>query len=394
MPPPARARRRKLTAVAAAGALAVVTVGWVPLTRATETLSRAATHTPVTAQSSVAHGGSALATTGGGTGGWNLSRSSGAAAAPTTRSAIGAEQTGVVDITTVLDYGAGRAAGTGIVLTASGEILTNNHVIDEATAITATVTATGARYPATVVGTDPTDDVAVLQLSAATGLATAPLATAAQVAGLAVGDAVTALGNAGGKGGTPTAATGSIVALDQDITAGDDSGANPEQLTGLIETDAAIEPGDSGGPLEAGGKVVGIDTAAAAGPSRRHATQVAHAGYAIPVTTATAIAERIVAGRISSTIHRGYPAFLGVQVNGSGSGAEVSGVVRGSPAAVAGIEGGDTITAIDATAVDDATALSTALNAHKPHDRVRVTWLDPAGGAHTATITLATGPAD
>lgn len=312
----------------------------------------------------------------------------------TTRSAADAEQAGVVDIVTVLDFGVGRAAGTGIVLTASGEILTNNHVIDGATTVTVTVTSTGVRYPAAVVGTDPTDDVAVLQLSGARGLTTAPLATAAQVAGLAVGDAVTAVGNAGGKGGTPSAATGSVVALGRSVTASDDNGADPERLTGLIEVDAAVEPGDSGGPLEADGEVVGIDTAAGTRGRTRTTTAVS-TGFAIPITTATAIAARIVAGQEGGAIHRGHPAFLGVQVTRSGGdGATISGVLGGSPAAAAGMAAGDTITAIDATAIDDASALSTALSAHQPHDRVRVTWTGPAGDPHTATVTLTPGPAD
>jgi S1-C subfamily serine protease len=112
-----------------------------------------------------------------------------AGAARTTRPATAAEEVGVVDITSVLDYGSAEAAGTGVVLTPSGEILTNNHVIDGATKITATVVATGRSYAAAVVGTDPGDDVAVLRLSGAAGLPTARIADAAQVA---VGDAVTA----------------------------------------------------------------------------------------------------------------------------------------------------------------------------------------------------------
>ncbi len=317
--------------------------------------------------------------------------------AGTTRPATSAEQVGVVDITTVLDYGAAEAAGTGVVLTSDGEILTNNHVIDGATKIKVTVVGTGASYAASVVGTDPTDDVAVLRLSAASGLATVRLATPAQAAGVAVGDAVTAVGNAGGTGGTPTAAAGNVVALGRDITASDENGTDAEQLTGLIEVNAAVQAGDSGGPLYANGSVIGIDTAASTSGRGRVATTAARtgsAGFAIPITTATAVADRIVAGEQSDTIHQGAPAFLGVQIPGGTDDATISGVVPGSPAAATGLRAGDTITAVDGTAVDRADALSGALARHRPHDRVSVTWTDTAGASHTATVTLTTGPAD
>jgi S1-C subfamily serine protease len=315
----------------------------------------------------------------------------------TTRAATSAEDIGVVDITTVLDYGEGAAAGTGVVLTSSGEILTNNHVIDGATKITATVVATGRSYAATVMGTDPTDDIAVLRLSGASGLATARLATPAQVAAVAVGDAVTAVGNAGGRGGTPTAASGNVVALGRDITASDENGTDAERLTGLIEVNAAVQAGDSGGPLYADGAVIGIDTAASTSGRGRVATTAADtvsAGFAIPLTTATAIAGRIVAGEQSSTIHQGNPAFLGVQLPDGTDDTAVSGVVRGSPAAAAGLRAGDTITAVDGVPIDHPDALSDALAGHRPQDRVTVGWTDAAGASHTATVTLTTGPAD
>ncbi|MBV9919888.1 MAG: trypsin-like peptidase domain-containing protein [Pseudonocardia sp.] len=318
-------------------------------------------------------------------------------AARTTRPATSAEEVGVVDITTVLNYGEAAAAGTGVVLTSSGEILTNNHVIDGATKIKVTVVGSGASYSASVVGTDPADDVAVLRLSGASGLATAHLATAEQANAVTVGDAVTAVGNAGGTGGTPTAATGAVVALGRDITASDENGTDPEQLTGLIEVNAAVEAGDSGGPLYSNGAVIGIDTAASTSGRGRVATTAARSGstgFAIPITTATAVAERIVAGERSDTIHQGSPAFLGVQLPDGGDGATISGVVAGSPAAIAGLRAGDTITAVDGTGIDRGTTLSDALDRHQPRDHVSISWTDTAGGSHTATVTLTAGPAD
>jgi len=303
----------------------------------------------------------------------------------TTRQATEAESVGVVDITTVIDYGQAEAAGTGVVLTSNGEILTNNHVVNGATKITVTVVSTGQSYTGHVVGTDATDDVAVVQLSDASGLSTAKLSSDT----VSVGDAVTAVGNAGGTGGTPSAAPGHVTALDQSLTASDEGGSNPEQLTGMIQVDADIQAGDSGGPLyNSSGEVAGIDTAASSGQT---ATTV---GFAIPIAKATSIADRIESGEDSATIQHGTPAFLGVQLaQDTTGGATISGVVDGSPAAQAGLQAGDTVTAVGGTTVDSADALSSALAKHNSGDQVRITWVDSTGSTHSATITLVAGPA-
>jgi len=170
---------------------------------------------------------------------------------------------GLVDIVSTLSYQQAEAAGTGQVLTSSGEVLTNNHVIDGATSIKATDIGNGHTYTAKVVGYDKTDDIAVLQLQGASGLATVSPGNSSQVTS---GEQVVALGNAGGKGGTPSVAAGTITALNQSITASDDDGSSSEQLSGMLETNANIQPGDSGGPLvNTAGQVVGIDTAASTG---------------------------------------------------------------------------------------------------------------------------------
>ncbi|PZS14190.1 MAG: septum formation initiator [Pseudonocardiales bacterium] len=305
-----------------------------------------------------------------------------------TGSASAAQQVGVVDIDTVLKYQGAAAAGTGMVLTASGEILTNNHVVSGATSITVRVVTTGKTYRASVVGTDPSQDVAVLQLQGASGLQSVHLGDSAT---LQVGAAVTGVGNAGGTGGTPSAATGTVLALDQPLTATDESGQNAENLTGMIETDAAIKAGDSGGPLyDAADHVVGMDTAASAARSR---TAV---GFAIPIERASAIAAQIEAGHASATIHLGYPGFLGVSTLASPSapGALVQSVLAAGPAAQAGIAAGDVITAVGGTPVSSSTALRAAVAARRPGERVTVSWLDSAGQAHRAVITLAVGPPD
>jgi len=296
-----------------------------------------------------------------------------------------------------------------MVLTSSGEVLTNNHVIDGSTKISVTAVDTGRTYTAHVVGTDPTDDVAVIQLEGVSKLSTV---TTAKSSNVAIGDPVVAVGNAGGKGGTPSTVHGSVVALGQSITAADESGANAERLSDLIEVDAPIEAGDSGGPLfNDSGQVIGMSSAARVSASRLRSTT--SAGYAIPITKALSIADKIDSGKASTTIHIGLLAFLGVQIAragqgaGSGSslgfgadgsatsaGAPVAGVEPGTPAASIGLAAGDTITSVNDQTVDSASALSTLLRGSHPGDKVAIDWTDTAGTGHTARATLTTGPAD
>ena len=221
---------------------------------------------------------------------------------------------GLVDINTTVGYQGEQAAGTGIVLSANGVILTNNHVISGATSISVTDVGNHKTYSAKVVGYDRTKDIAVLQLNNASGLQTASLDTS----GVSVGENVVGVGNAGGTGGTPSAAGGTVTALNQSITASDEGDGTSEQLSGLIETNANIQPGDSGGALvNTSGQVVGVDTAASAGFSFQGSQS--GQGYAIPISTATTIAKAIVAGHSSATIHIGSTAFLGVEVSPTGS---------------------------------------------------------------------------
>ncbi len=229
---------------------------------------------------------------------------------------------GLVDVNTTLGYQSGKAAGTGMVLTSSGEVLTNNHVIDGATSIKATDVGNGRTYTAKVVGYDETHDVAVLQLQNASGLQTVPLSSAAPQ----TAQKVVALGNALGKGGTPSIVSGRINGLDQSITASDEGAGNAEQLTGMIGHNAPIQPGDSGGALvNTEGEVIGMNTAASdssssGSPSQSSQTQAATQAFAIPITRASSIADQIEAGTASSTVHIGATAFLGVETSTSGLG--------------------------------------------------------------------------
>jgi S1-C subfamily serine protease len=296
----------------------------------------------------------------------------------------------LVDVVTTLGDQGGEAAGTGIVLTSSGEVLTNNHVIDGATSVKVTDIGNGKTYTATVVGYDSTDDVAVLQLQGASGLKTASLGDSSRVA---VGQAVVALGNAGGTGGAPSVSSGTVTGLGQSITASDEGNGTSEQLTGLIETNATLQPGDSGGSLvDLHGNVVGMDTAASSSFEFQGAGSQS---YAIPINKALSIAAQIEAGHGTTTVHIGTTAFLGVEVDPSAqvSGAVVAGVLSRSPAASAGLAAGDVITSLGGHAVASAAALSAALVQHRPGDKVSVSWTDQSGQSHSGTVTLASGPA-
>jgi S1-C subfamily serine protease len=300
--------------------------------------------------------------------------------------ASSAQSVGVVDINTTLGYQEAQAAGTGMVMDSNGDVLTNNHVVNGATSIKVTVVSTGATYTAKVVGTDPTQDIAVIRLVDASGLKVANFGDSDSVK---VGAAVTGVGNAGGVGGTPSAAAGKVLALNQSITASDDSGSDSERLPNVIVTDAPIQAGDSGGPLyDSSNHIVGIDTAA----NTSGTTQ----GFAIPINTARSLAGQILSGHETSTIHIGLPAFLGISVEaGAGStGTTVSGVVQNGPAAGVGIVQGDQITKVGSTSTPNPTALHNALASKNPGDRTTITYVDQSGASHTATVTLASGPAD
>ena len=364
---------------------------------------------------------------------------------------------GLVDVVSTLGDENGEAAGTGMVLTSTGEVLTNNHVIDGATSISVTDIGNGRTYKASVVGYDKTQDVAVLQLQDASGLTTVSLGSSATVS---TGQSVVAIGNAEGKGGQPSVVTGSVTALNQSITASDEGSGSSEQLTGMIETNAPIEPGDSGGSLvNLAGQVVGMDTAAstssetpsaqAANPGQQSQGQTGQSqsgqsqssgtqAFSIPINEAVSIAAQIEGGNSSSTLHLGSTAFLGVEVSstststGTGSGAsglggygsgsdggygygsgdggygygsgdggtgttsgvQIEGALSGSPAASAGLSAGDVITSIGGQSVTSATQMQSIIAAYHPGDKVSISWTDASGQTQTATVTFASGPAD
>jgi S1-C subfamily serine protease len=327
------------------------------------------------------------------------------------------------------DQGA-TSAGTGIVLSSNGVVLTNNHVIDGATSIKVTDIGNGKTYTATVVGYDASHDVAVIQLQGASGLTTASLGDSSTVR---TGDNVVALGNAGGKGGTPSVATGTVTALDQSITASDELSSVSEQLTGLIETNAPIQPGDSGGSLvNSYGQVIGMDTAAGSSDQLQgQSGSTAEQAYAVPINDALSIAKQIEAGTTTADIHIGATAFLGLEIGSSSSsnglggsggfggfggssgsdgfggfggqgsqgsqggttGVSIAGTLSGSPAANAGLTQGDTITAIGGQSVASPEDIAHALVKYHPGNSISISWVDQSGQSQTANVTLASGPA-
>ncbi len=298
---------------------------------------------------------------------------------------------GLVNITTAVGYDGNEAAGTGVVLTSEGLVLTNHHVIAGSTSIKVAVAGTTKTYTAKVVGYDATHDIAVIQLQGASGLTVAPLGDSDTVK---VGDVVIGLGNAGGKGGKPIPADGKVTGLNKSITAMNSESGTSEDLSGLIETDAAIQPGDSGGALVSrDGKVIGIVTAGSISGGR---TTSATDGYAVPVNQALEIAQQIRDGKASATVHIGESAFLGIQVSTSSAsstnGVRVSGTVSGSAAEKLGLKAGDRITALDGRKVADNASLRAIIAPHHPGDTVSITWTDTSGRSHSSSITFGTGP--
>src|ERR1700722_16879335 len=344
---------------------------------------------------------------------------------------------GLVLINTTLQYNGETAAATGIVLNSDGLVLTNNHVIEDSTAITAR-TANGNKYTAKVVGYDVTGDIALIQLQHASGLTIAPLGNSATVK---TGAPVVGMGNAEGQNAI-VPVTGQVTALNQTITAGDQAGSvRSETLHNLIQTNANIVSGDSGGPLaNSAGKVIGMDTA---GNDGGFAVQQDASGYAIPINNALAVAGQITRGQASSTITIGYPPFMGVYIgqgsnsdpqaqaeqqnagngggggfggfggNGNGnqncytsdrnlvapqnianvsSGTLILGTICGGPDMAAGMTAGSVITAVNGQAVGSPDSLTGLVSKSAPGTTIKVTWVSPAGQRSTSSIKLTAGP--
>ena len=282
-----------------------------------------------------------------------------------------------------------------MVLTSTGEILTNNHVIRGATTIHVTVPATNRSYSATVVGYDVAADVAVLKLQNASGLQTVSFGDSDKLKRRPGGDR----GRERRRGGRGSAVTkGTITALDQTITASDEDGL-AEQLPGLIETNAGLQPGDSGGPLlNSSGRIIGMDTAASSSFTFQPGS---NGGYAIPINRARRAREAdhgrtFVGGRAHRCDRRSWASMSRPRATTRAAGSEQarssSASSPGSPAERAGLVDGDVLITLGGRQIASAAALTGLVLRNPPGAKVKLGWVDQAGNASTATVTLASGP--
>jgi S1-C subfamily serine protease len=306
------------------------------------------------------------------------------AAGHATHAANAAQRTranvGIVDIYSTL-YGNGAAAGTGMIISRSGEVLTNNHVIRGATACRVVDVTTHRSYSATVVGYSVSRDVAVLQLINASGLHTVKLGGFVHVR---VGLRVVARGNAQGRGGAPKAARGRVLALHRQIVAKDGTGES-ETLSNVIAANTPVVPGYSGGPLETPrNRVIGMITAGS--------VNAIHRGFAIPIKQALRLAHQIENGKSNATIHVGPTAFLGVVLADVSGGAKIKQVLPSLAADEAGLVAGDVITSLNGATISSSADVRRVVLPLVPGSAVSIAWTDTGGHAQTGTITPTSGP--
>lgn len=288
--------------------------------------------------------------------------------------------------TVVVDLGGHDQPASGIVLTAAGEVVTAASVIEGAVSVSVSVPGHAATFRAAVVGLDPTDDLALLQLQAAGGLT--PIAVGAAPAP-ATGAGVTAVAGSARK---PTAYAATVTGLGEDV-----SGLNPVTgdaiaLRGSIAIAGSLPLSAEGGPLvNSRGQVIGMDALAAASLPSQPLT----AGYAVPAGVMARAVHDMVSGAPNPRVLRGPTAVLGVEVRDSAAppGAMVAAVAPLSPAQAAGVMPGDVLIAIDGSSIADAVAVPDALRHHHAFEHVHVRWITPAGTVMQATALLASGTA-
>jgi S1-C subfamily serine protease len=288
-----------------------------------------------------------------------------------------------------------------MVISSSGEVLTNNHVIENAESINVEIGGDGKEHAATVIGYDVADDVALVKIQNVSGLDTIPIGNPDNVN---VNDPIVVLGNALGRGGDPSAASGTVTALNRQITATDADGTNAETLSNLIQVQADVQPGDSGGALiSSDGQVVGMTTAASSN-GFRFQQETAGVGFAIRIDKALSVIKQIRNGEEVDGVHVGSRGLLGVTLESpsvlpgrgggsteSGDGAQVIGVDDG-PAKDAGIQTGDVIVSLGDATITSSSDLSTAINKYHAGDKVEVGWTDGSGDTQHATLKLIEGP--
>lgn len=270
---------------------------------------------------------------------------------------------GVLLVDTLTMRGVG--VGTGMVLTADGLALTNYHVVEDSSEVTVTVADTGRRHTALVLGRDSKHDVAVLQIEEAEDLTPVSIDTSVPRRG----EPTAAVGNGGGQGYL-TAVTGEVTGLERSIMAGSEIPDDYSRLTGLIETDADVVPGYSGGPLvDDAGQVVGVTTAASRGDTAAEVD-----GYAIPITVALGVVDQVLSGEETETVSIGADGALGIMVSTVDGSARVEEVTRGSAAEDLGLRAGDTVLQVDGVEVVSSAELADLVNAKNAGDTVTVQW--------------------
>ncbi len=277
-----------------------------------------------------------------------------------------------------------QAAGSGMIITPDGEVLTNNHVVAGASAVTVTLFGQTKALSAHVLGTDATDDLALIQVDHVSGLPTVTLGDSSQTR---VGDSVLAIGNALALAGGPTVTEGIVSAENRSLSAQNDTGQT-ENLAGLLQTDAAINPGNSGGPLvNAQAQVIGMNTAVASSSTGNAPTE--NIGFAITVDSVKPRLAQLRQGGSGGTgsptpavVPSSNSAYIGVTVGPvtpavqqqdnltPSSGALVLSIQPGSPAASAGLQVDDVIVSLDSTTIQSPSDLTAAIHPHKPGDRV------------------------
>ena len=297
-----------------------------------------------------------------------------------------------------------EAAGTGMILTSNGEVLTNNHVVSGATTVTVTLFGQTKALPAHVVGTDPSVDVALVQIDHVSNLPTVTLGDSSQTR---VGDSVLAIGNALALAGGPSVTVGIVSAENRTLSAENDSGQT-ENLTGLLQTDAAINPGNSGGPLvDSQAQVVGMNTAVASSSSGNAPTQ--NIGFAITVNSVKPLLAQLRQGGTggvgsTATTIPVNTAYIGVTVGPvtpalqqqdhltPSTGALILSVQTDSPAEKAALQVNDVIVSLNGTPITSPDDLHAAIHPLKPGDQVAL-GIYRGSTKMTVSVTLGVLPA-
>jgi len=281
---------------------------------------------------------------------------------------------GVVEITVDSSgFGSGPAEGSGWVYDANGDVVTNQHVVNGANSIKVTFW-NGKTYDAQLVGSDQTSDLAVIKVDAPASMIH-PLQLGDSSA-LRVGDGVVAIGSPFQLQETVT--SGIVSALHRSISS---PGQQPFTISDSIQTDAAINHGNSGGPLlNTAGAVVGVNS-----QIRSESGDNAGIGFAIPSNTVRSVVTQLIA------TGKAQHAFLGVTIDSTASNALIAGVRGGTPAAKAGLKKGDVVTSLGGHQISSPDELASIINSYKPGDSVKITY-ERGGDSHSAQVKLATRP--